>query len=466
MTPSQQTSGSTSDHLKFLLRGHRWTKIIIFILCTIAYYLLFPSDSAGRQNPLGRNFTVHSFKYEISRNPKLCLKTRNTILSLTRRRRPARDYTYDHSISRTNISGWVGANNLIDGCWTYKERYHNYDKLPRTYFHHNECNLLYPPSHPERTAFNIRLTGDQIWTTDVILSIRAVVVELSWIRGFDVYILQHINSHKTFVRESVPAEFRSFTIQFTLDELIRDYDPKIVRPIVDAPERLPVMAQYNHLAETFFMRKHPQYDFAWFVEIDTRSMGPWDLFLNDIESSIHTVVPDNRRIDLLTFTPSYKVDLGWPWANSLSQFPNASLTMSLLQTHRISRALSEQMHRHHLIGRNGYFEGFMTTVATSENLNKFIYANPVFSDQVPAFTGMPFTGIAEVDVTRARLHKKNLYLGNLEAGGRYKEETKGKVLWHGATYSPAAGFSERYYGEWMESDTVCRPASLVHPVKS
>lgn len=368
---------------------------------------------------------------------------------------------------RLNISGWVGANALMNECWTYEDRFRNYEIMPSRYSLHNKCNRVSRAaadiSDRSRSVLVVRVSGSQNWTQDMILSIRALVAEVGWRQRMDVFILQHleadIDSQNTSV--SIPHEFEPYTLHLSMDDIMVEYEQSVIEPIANPPMNISVMAQYNHMAETYFMRMYPQYDFAWFVESDVRLIGRWDTFLNHVDLIMKRKVPRDKTVDLVSFTPSYKADRSWLWANSMMKFPLSELTMSLLQVHRVSRALIQEMHEHHLAGNNAYFEGFMPTVATMAGLNKFIYANPVFADSLPAVTGKPFTGIATVELEGKRLHSKNLYIGNLE-----EEVVQGKhVLYHGATYSPLNAFAGRYYKQWRLSKSQCRAVSLVHPVK-
>lgn len=364
------------------------------------------------------------------------------------------------SSGRSNTTGWISANKLIDDkCWTYNDRYGHYHGMPPAYKFHNECHRLL--KHTTSTAFVIRLSEDQVWTDDVILSIRAIVAELGWKQGFDVFILQHIESFKDYNFLSVPAEFRPFAYQFTNTEIMKDYNAEVFLPIKNPPLEIPLIAQYNHMVETYFMRSRPEYKFGWFAEVDLRSMGRWDIYLDKVEESIKHTTPKGSTMDLVNFGPSYLATSDWAWGKSLAQFNAEDYTMALLQLHRISRALVKEMHEAHKRGKNAYFEGFPTTVTTTSGLNRFTFTNPVFSNGTIPFTGDPFTGIANVDIAGPRLQKTNLYIGNLE------DFPKGspRLLYHGATYCPLGKFSKPYYSEWIANGTICRPSSIVHPVK-
>lgn len=417
-----------------------------------------------------RSATHSSSEYQTAQVPNgsdTCDHLRLRIDDLVDRTLPSRLLPFDSDgVGRLNISGWVGANALMNQCWKYEDRFRNYETMPDRYAGHNRCNNISRSQKPEQTrsVFVIRIGETQKWTKDIILSVRALVAEVGWRQRTDVFILQHLNRSAALgvSVNLVPEEFRPFTLQFSMDNIMVDYEPGVIAPIDNPPMNIPVMAQFNHMAETYFMRKFPEYDFGWFAEIDVRLIGRWDTFLNHIDLTMSRKVPQGKSIDLISFTPSYKADRSWLWANSMMKFPLSELTMSLLQVHRVSRALVDKMHEHHLAGNNAYFEGFMTTVATMAGLNKFIYANPVFADVAPAITGKPFTGIATVNLSSGRLHPKNLYLGNLEEEDEAQER---KVLYHGATYSPQNMFAGKYYSQWKSSSDICRPVSLVHPVK-
>lgn len=395
-----------------------------------------------------------------------CRSTRVELLKLVEDTKPTGRLRYDQN-GRSNNDGWIGANKLLRNgdCWTYKDRFDRYLSMPKRYFLHNECNRIQRTRSVPRTAIVIRVGESTIWSQDLKLSIRAMVSELGWKLGMDVFVLQHVAVHKSRT-SNLPSEFEAFTMQFTMNELVTDYNATIIEPIPNPPMKIPIISQFNHMAETYFMRKFPEYEFAWFVENDVRLTGRWDLFLEDVEAAMNATML-TRTTDLITFTPSYKVNRTWLWANSLAAFPLEALTMTLLQLHRISRGLAMKMHESHLAGRNAYFEGYVSTVATMNNMTKLVFANPVFANSTPAFTGRPFTGIANVVIGSDRMHKQNLWVVNAEDPQKTPNGTKKEQnLFHGATYSPLDVFSRTYYQQWQSRSFVCRPYSLVHPVKN
>lgn len=431
----------------------------------ILWYLLFPGFSSADSPSTGqlpdRELTRPSFSKTVEKNPKICEQTYDLVNSLVGETTTTTKVLRDEN-GRPNNTGWVGANRLLDeDCWTYKNRYGHYHDLPAGFSFHNKCHKHL--QQQSSTAFVIRMAESQVWSDDLILSIRAVVSEVGWKKGFDVFILQHIEDPQSFDKSSVPFEFRPYTIQFTDSEVIKDYDPTVFYAINDPPQGLSRIAQYNHMAETFFMRAqgNQHYKFAWFAEVDLRSMGRWDKYLDKVVESIERNAPSDKTMDLVNFGPSYHATLDWAWGKSLKQFPPQDFTMSLLQLHRVSRSLVDTMHKFHKKGFNAYFEGFPTTVATTSGLNRFTFVNPVFSNGTEPFTGDPFTGIADVDIDGDRLQKKNLWMGNFEDF----PPNSSRLLYHGTTYCPLANFSKGYYNQWMEDENVCRPASLVHPVK-
>lgn len=357
-------------------------------------------------------------------------------------------------------NGWAGANKMIDtGCWTYKTRYKPHKKNPDGRLSEvNACNAQQYSNDPERTVFLVRMASNQEWTDDLSLAMRALISELGWNQGMDIFILQHVDEPDVFT--PAPAIFEPLIIRFTLAEISKDYPKDAVRGSPNPAAQIPLIAEYNHLAETWFMHEHPEYEFAWIAESDVRTTGPWDIYIPTVIAESERVAP-NERIDLINFGPSWHPGREWNWASDLHQFPETNWTVCLLQLHRISRALADAMYEEHSLGHNAYFETYVPTVATHHNLTKFTFGNPVFADGDEPFNARPFFGIAGVPVNNPSYQSKNLYFGNLEE----VDQGATPVLYHGATYSPSHALAKRYHDQWR-TEGVCRPISLVHPVKS
>lgn len=406
--------------------NHRILRPVLFLGLLAAVYYLFLSISAASSADPFLNCD------EVAQNDL----------------RPSQDVK-ENDEGRALDHGWIGANRILPGCWTYQDRTILYEHRLSPAL--STCMATKPQS---RTAFMVRIDETQKWTKDFTMSIRALLYELKWRKNYDIHILQHITGKSP----AIPDEFRSITTQFVLEDLVKDYEKSIIDPIPDPPVVLPIIAQYNHMSETWFMRRHRQYEFVWFSEGDVRLTGPWDVFLTDVE--LEMMHAGNIKMDLVNFGPHFAPDKTWHWANSLHQFPQTNWTMSLLQLHRVSKALANAMHDEHAAGRNAYFESFIPTVATKAGLNKFVYANAVFSDSKDGFDPHPFKGIACITTKGPSVREQNLYYGNMA-----ESDKRGDLFCHGTTYSPSRGFAPRYYKDWMDSSSVCRPISLVHPVK-
>lgn len=442
-------------------RAARSVLYILIITCIIWY--LSPSNSSDNISWLvSQDYSKKAgsaLQTVLLRNPNACGQTHALVTSLVAETTASMMISKDKS-GRANNYGWISANKLIDDkCWTYQDRYAHYHNLPPATKFVNDCHAHL--KQPASMAFVIRVGETQFFTEDLILSIRAIIAEIGWKQGIDIFILQYIEDVSESDVSSIPSEFHSLLIRFNRNDLIADYDPRVFEPIASAPIKIPVIAEYNHMAETYFMRSRPQYQHAWFVEADVRLIGRWDTYLDKVEQSMQKNTPPGMTMDLVNFGPSYLATPDWAWGKSLFQFNLPDYTMALLQLHRISRPLINKMHEAHKEGKNAYFEGFATTIATASGLNRFTFVNPVFSNGSDPFAGDPFTGIGDVDIDGDRLQKKNLYMGNLE---EFPEKSP-RLLYHGATYCPMAKLTKPYYDEWKQNDTVCRAASLVHPVK-
>lgn len=352
-------------------------------------------------------------------------------------------YKLRHKVSNQESNGlsthaWKGANQPLPGLLSYDQRYTDLQNP----------QVCYRPSLSP-VAIVIRIGPEHKWSDDFILSVRAIVVEVGWAYSAEVYILQHVESVSL---KSVPREFWPFMLQVTTHDLFHGYSRNVTKPLPNPPSKIPLIAQLNHMTEVWFMLQH-KHEFAWFVESDVRSTGHWHTMLQHIESEASA--KSNRTIDLITFGPHFAPEPDWHWATSLLQFPKSSWTMALLQVHRISRSLALAMHQELQAGRNAYFECFIPTVATKAGLQKFTFANPIFSDTESTFDQHPFKGIACLSTKNPSLKNDNLIYSNL-----LKEDE----FCHGTTYSPATGFTPRYYEQWKNGQ-FSAPPSFLHPVK-
>lgn len=129
-------------------------------------------------------------------------------------------------------------------------------------------------AYHSRTALIIRSWHSMVWTPSHRQYLRSLIMELSLHSGgeYQVYLLVDVKvpldfhddtAVREFKAEHIPAEFHDITILFTTD-MLKEWYPKI-------EEHTPV---YQHLQPIqIFSQLHPNFNFYWQLEMDSRNTG-------------------------------------------------------------------------------------------------------------------------------------------------------------------------------------------------
>ena len=155
-----------------------------------------------------------------------------------------------------------------------------------------------PKKRVKRTAYLLRSWTGYKYTDTQLLSLRAMVNELSLKSGgeYDVHLLVHVKDdsipiwaseevYNRTLQENVPKEFWGITTLWS-EQLMRPYypGPWPVEENLYNHAQADIYGVYRsaHFALQWFSEQHPEYDFVWNWEMDVRYSGHYYEFHNGI----------------------------------------------------------------------------------------------------------------------------------------------------------------------------------------
>ena len=158
--------------------------------------------------------------------------------------------------------------------------------------------LVAPKKTIKRTAYVLRTWTGYEYTDAQILSLRAMVNELSLKSGgeYDVHLLVHVKDdsvpiwaseevYNRTLEEHVPREFWGIATLWS-EQLMRTYypGPWPVEENLYNHAKADIYGVYRsaHFALQWFSQEHPEYDFVWNWEMDVRYSGHYYEFHNGI----------------------------------------------------------------------------------------------------------------------------------------------------------------------------------------
>lgn len=155
-----------------------------------------------------------------------------------------------------------------------------------------------PKNILERSAVVVRVWDDFDYHEEDILNLRAMISELSIGSGgeYDVHLLVQVKNeganpiwadsetYQRHLNESVPLEFRDISTLWSVTQMLMLYQG-IFDTFTRGPD-LPIHGPYRGLqmAMQYFAHIHPEYDFFWHWEIDTRYTGHYYHLFSQVEA--------------------------------------------------------------------------------------------------------------------------------------------------------------------------------------
>ncbi|RKF54440.1 hypothetical protein OnM2_097010 [Erysiphe neolycopersici] len=155
-----------------------------------------------------------------------------------------------------------------------------------------------PENLMARTAVVVRVWDDFEYHEEDILNLRAMISELSIGSGgeYDVHLLVQVKNeganpiwadsemYQKHLNESVPQEFRGISTLWSVTQMLMLYQG-IFDTFARGPD-LPIHGPYRGLqmAMQYFAHIHPEYDFFWHWEIDTRYSGHYYHLFSQVDS--------------------------------------------------------------------------------------------------------------------------------------------------------------------------------------
>lgn len=337
------------------------------------------------------------------------------------------------------------------GCWTSQDRYRLYGSVINAQV--NSCNQV--EGLMNRTAFVLRVTPDHIFTTDALLSLRALVVEVGWHHKADIVLLQNIETHAGHGRDNpVPAEFDALAMTYKSDDIFGDY------PEAKGNEnrfglnyenwRGKYTQKYYQYVQAWFFEQRPEYEFAYFVDTHVRSLSSW----NQIFSAIQVALEGQPQPDLLTLAPIMVTKPNaWPPER---QGPPENAYKVNLAVHGISRRLGAAIRTHINDRIVAPLDVFLPSITIQYQYNIAMFAHPLIKPDngllfhpylVP--TGSGFNVL------------------NLQSGPSPDIPKEGNTT----IWQSSASFSETrnmwvdgIYQSWRKTKNKCLPGLLIYPV--
>lgn len=152
-----------------------------------------------------------------------------------------------------------------------------------------------PKDRPSRQAFILRAWTGLEFTPMRIITIRALITELSLKTGglYDVHLLMHVRDddlpvhtdekvYQDTLRANVPEEFRDMTTLWSVPHMAATYPGLREEDTIENDSRKPLYSVYRipHFALQWFAQRHPEYEHFWNWEIDVRYTGHYFEFFD------------------------------------------------------------------------------------------------------------------------------------------------------------------------------------------
>lgn len=337
------------------------------------------------------------------------------------------------------------------GCWTSQDRYELYGSVINAQV--NNCNQV--EEGMDRTAIVLRVSPDHIFTTDALLSMRALVVEVGWHHKADIVLLQNIETHAGHGRDNpAPAEFEDLVITYNSDDIFGSY------PEVKGMEnriglnyehwRGRYTQKYYHYVQAWFFEQRPEYAFAYFVDTHVRSLSTW----GQIFSAIQDALRGQPRPDLLTLAP-IMITKPNAWPPELQGPPENAYKVNLA-VHGISRRLGAAIRRHvdgHIIAPS---DVFLPSVTLHYQYNIAMFAHPLIKPN-NSLLFHPYVLPSGSGFNVLNLHSSTSKDIHTEGN---------ETVWQSS-----ASFSETrnmwindIYQSWRKTKGKCLPGLLIYPV--
>lgn len=141
------------------------------------------------------------------------------------------------------------------------------------------------PRYHSRTAFVLRTWTRYDYTEDDIVTIRALITELSLLSGgeYEVFLLVNVKDehasiwddeelYRSVLEAYVPREFHGISVLWN-EKLLQDWYPEVGSCAVYWHQFMPLQ---------WFAANHPQFDYAWNWETDARYTGNHYHFLEQL----------------------------------------------------------------------------------------------------------------------------------------------------------------------------------------
>ncbi|KAK9775504.1 putative Major facilitator superfamily (MFS) profile domain-containing protein [Seiridium cardinale] len=174
-----------------------------------------------------------------------------------------------------------------------------YEKNAQRFRRPNETQNAVAPNHIRRHAFVLRAWENYNYTDAQLLSIRAMVNELSLKSGaeYDVHILVEIKdlsqpiwgspkAYREVLERNTPREFWGITTLWSEDLLRTYYSTNAFEeaPTFQENKQNSVTGVFRsgHWPTQWFSQQHPEYEFFWNWEMDVRYTGHYYEFTNAI----------------------------------------------------------------------------------------------------------------------------------------------------------------------------------------
>lgn len=346
---------------------------------------------------------------------------------------------------------WIGENSPSHGsCYTVKDRFKQYANLKpadiariSSYSHKSDVVFLYRLSSYDFESDH--LSTDEFW-----LHLRAMVLELVWKKMLDFRLLIHLDfpEHQwnNWIATHIPPEYHP------LVEIVTSEMAGLASNVTFSA------SFYNHNMTYWYADTHPEYSFFWTAEYDVRVIGRWDLFLNQVDQiAVNCGDVEPYKFDFVVFDVPTEPDPSFLTGNCNIEARFWRMQSSMLNGW--SRNLVDSMKSYLQKSQNCYIDIFPSTVAYAENLTTLFASTPVYFSA---------TDITFGNVTLSR-HWEYFTISSMKKG----PNDISCIDWgfHGSTFSypDMFDFASRsaimWYEDWIDNPIICRPLSLVHPVK-
>ncbi|PWN34666.1 uncharacterized protein FA14DRAFT_121482 [Meira miltonrushii] len=340
-----------------------------------------------------------------------------------------------------------------------------------------------------KRALILRAYENYIWGLDDIRNVRALIVELTMNPEpkdrYDVHLLLEVHTRNSsyamsekertaILQRSIPREFWSLTTLWSEEELTWLY-PNLPGQFLN--HMIPTNSYRScFMPVQVFSKNHPQYDFIWNWEMDTRSTQEYSETLERIGSYAKRAPIDqllehqsrwnipasstnaNRfdingeEADLITLNPFFNTNnSGYYWAYDFQKFPKDTLQRSSIGKNvRFSKRLLKAMSDANAEERmSAHCENYAATMlvhkARSEMQEKWkgVYVpHPIYTRRV-----WPEDKLSKA-VNRDDVYRK----------------VNERVLREFSFYYDGAHAKDIYVA-WRNNSNACRAPSLLHPIK-